>query len=115
MPYKDKETQKEYLRQYYFDNKERFKETCTRERNQKFVKEYLRTHPCVDCGNSDIRVLDFDHVRGIKLKGIAQMVSDRMSLKLIEAEILKCDIRCANCHRIVTHERRTEKGNKGDY
>ena len=62
------------------------------------VDAYLRDHPCVDCGESDLRVLEFDHVRGDKFKSIAQMYS--YCLQRIMTEIAKCDVRCANCHRI---------------
>jgi len=72
---------------------------------RKFLGEYLLLHPCVDCGNGDLRVLEFDHVRGVKLFSISDAVRRQLSQKKIEEEILKCDVRCANCHRIVTAER----------
>lgn len=65
----------------------------------KIIAEYLLTHPCVDCGEKDIRVLQFDHVRGEKLRTIASMLRDHYALELILKEIAKCDIRCANCHQ----------------
>ena len=39
-----------------------------RDEARKYILDYLSTHPCVDCGESDIRVLEFDHVRGRKKK-----------------------------------------------
>lgn len=63
------------------------------------VTAYLREHPCVDCGENDPEVLEFDHVRGEKITEIAKLVSHGYSWALIEAEIAKCDVRCANCHR----------------
>ncbi len=77
------------------------------ERNRNYKDDYKRSHPCVDCGNSDIRVLEFDHVRGIKLLTIANTSSFSFS-RLVE-EIDKCDVRCANCHRIKTYIDREEK------
>jgi hypothetical protein len=71
--------------------------------NHTRLASYLQEHPCVDCGNSDVRVLEFDHVRGNKSFGIATKM--KCSWKVIEKEIEKCDVRCANCHRIVTGER----------
>lgn len=66
-------------------------------RSKVFVLNYLLIHPCIDCRESDPRVLDFDH-RGDKKAEIAQLVkSGRLSV--IQTEILKCDVRCANCHR----------------
>lgn len=60
---------------------------------------------CTDCGNSNPVVLDFDHRPGVqKLWNVSAMRGMRWSL--IEVEIAKCDVRCGNCHRIVTAERR---------
>lgn len=78
-------------------------------RNKEFVQDYLSLHPCVDCGISDIRVLDFDHIRGEKKFDVSYMVTKAYRLELIKQEISKCEVRCANCHRIVTKERRLNK------
>lgn len=67
--------------------------------NRHFVDEYLRHHPCVDCGENDIVVLEFDHVRGQKRAAISKLASMAVSRALITAEMAKCDVRCANCHR----------------
>lgn len=69
-----------------------------------FLFSYLKEHPCVDCGEDDLRVLDFDHV-GKKFMGIAQMVRNCYSLAAILREIRCCKVRCANCHRIKTFSR----------
>jgi hypothetical protein len=61
---------------------------------------------CVDCGFSDIRALDFDHVRGEKVAGIATLVKLGRSAEVIADEIAKCEVRCRNCHAIATSERR---------
>lgn len=90
------------------DRKERVKEDrkSRLEAVQRFVWDYLSTHPCVDCGESDPRVLEFDHIRGRKFKPIADMVSTGHAIESVRAEILKCEVRCANCHRIKTHKER---------
>lgn len=75
------------------------------ERNQKYMGDYLAAHPCVDCGQTDIRLLDFDHVTNDKKYGIGTMVSTTFSIARIEEEIAKCEVRCANCHRLKTWER----------
>jgi|LakMenEpi03Aug12_release.lakeMendotaPanAssembly.Ray.scaffolds.fasta_scaffold691272_2 hypothetical protein len=69
-----------------------------KERNRKFVFEYLMNHPCVDCGETDPRVLEFDH-RGDKIANVSDLMKAVTSLEKIEIEINKCDVRCANCHR----------------
>ena len=74
------------------------------ERARTFVIEYLETHPCVDCGNSDLRVLQFDHLSN-KVKDVSVMVRGGYGIDTIAAEIAKCEVRCANCHQIVTGER----------
>ncbi len=66
--------------------------------NKQFILEYLQMHPCVDCGETDTIVLDFDHVRGKKSFCITTVMMSS-SLKRIIQEIAKCDVRCANCHR----------------
>lgn len=76
-----------------------------RNRNRDFIVSFLKENPCVDCGESDIVVLEFDHVRGEKIRGIGYMVSNAFSLKKIKEEILKCEVRCANCHRRMTAAR----------
>lgn len=76
-------------------------------RNKTHVLNYLSKHPCVDCGESDPIVLEFDHVRGTKEADISNMVQRGLSLVKIDSEIDKCDVRCANCHRRVTHQRRS--------
>lgn len=79
--------------------------TCLKARNafnkqklQEAVWQYLSEHPCVDCGESDLVVLQFDHVRGTKLYDIADLIRNRASHKRMFDEIAKCDVRCANCH-----------------
>lgn len=72
--------------------------------NTRHIAAYLSQHPCVDCGQTDMRLLEFDHVIGKKYRGIANLLSWGFNWQVIEAEIAKCEIRCANCHRIKTVE-----------
>lgn len=77
-----------------------------RQRNRENLWNYLLTHPCVDCGETDPRVLDFDHVRDTKKFGISRAVAgSHRSWNTILTEIAKCDVRCANDHRRRTAER----------
>lgn len=68
-------------------------------RNRIFVKDYLESHPCVDCGEGDPVVLEFDHVSGEKHSDLCSMVTRGYPLARISEELLKCEVRCANCHR----------------
>jgi len=62
------------------------------------VREYLLDHPCVDCGESDPGVLDFDHLRD-KKADVSTLVQSGVSWESLAHEIAKCEVRCANCYR----------------
>ncbi len=65
---------------------------------RQFVVDYLKSHPCVDCGESHLAVLDFDHLTD-KKSSISRLVRMNISFEAILVEISKCEVRCANCHR----------------
>lgn len=71
--------------------------------NRKKLLEYLQNHPCVDCGETDVIVLEFDHLSDKKYN-VARLVATSSTWTKIETEIRKCEVVCANCHR-----RRTAK------
>ena len=75
-----------------------------RKLRQQQVLEYLLVHPCVDCGESDPVVLEFDHLRD-KTANVSAMVSSRRPWLVILSEIEKCEVVCANCHRRRTARR----------
>jgi hypothetical protein len=66
---------------------------------RRIIWEYLLAHPCVDCGESDPIVLEFDHVRGDKSGDISNLARGEFTTKRLINEIEKCEVRCANCHR----------------
>jgi hypothetical protein len=76
----------------------------TVERNLVHVYEVLRRGACADCGAADPVVLEFDHV-GLKRDAVTRLAWYGCSLATIDAEIAKCEIRCANCHRRATARR----------
>lgn len=95
-----------YVRDHYARNKQYYVEKAlvrgSRERAfaHNWVLEYLLSHPCADCGENDPVVLDFDHAEpGSKRLDVANMIQRRWAWARIEAEIAKCVVRCANCHR----------------
>lgn len=67
-----------------------------------YVVDELRDRACVDCGEGRLACLDFDHL-GDKHASLADMVSAGLSNETLAAEMEKCVVRCASCHR-----RRTE-------
>lgn len=100
-----KECQKVHRNRHYAKNKEAYiqRSLAFRKENRRLLNEWLSTKSCVDCGETDPVVFEFDHVRGKKVANITTMVNS-YSWKSILKEIAKCDVRCANCHR-----RRTAK------
>lgn len=111
--YHCRDCQRQYGRNHYKNNK-----TSVISRNRRwdkiqtdltrnFIYNYLITHQCVDCGETDIIVLEFDHVRGEKLCNISLIFSGGKAFNIgeITAEIEKCDVRCANCHARQTAKR----------
>lgn len=68
--------------------------------NYQHVLEHLRRCACVDCGERDPVVLDFDHV-GTKTANVSRLVK-LASLQRLRREIAACEVRCANCHRLRT-------------
>jgi hypothetical protein len=72
--------------------------------NKRRIIDYLRTHPCVDCGEPDIIVLEFDHLRDKTAPVIAMLLQKHVWSRVVE-EIAKCEVVCANCHRRRTARR----------
>lgn len=98
----------DYGKQHYQDHRSYYltKNVAARVRhrrsNRDLAYDHLSTHPCVDCGESDPVVLDFDHVDPkTKLWTVGKMLS-RQPTHAIEREIEKCVVRCGNCHRMRT-------------
>ncbi len=92
---------------YYID-KARKRTLKLKQEAYSYIGPYLLSHACVDCGETDILVLEFDH-RDRKMKDgeISHIIQNGASLERVIKEIEKCDVRCSNCHR-----RKTEKENR---
>lgn len=78
-----------------------------KENIKKWVNRYLKNKPCLDCKiKYHPYCMDFDHVDGRnKTRTIATLVGDGYSKSRILKEISKCDLICANCHRLRTFKR----------
>jgi hypothetical protein len=84
----------------YYVRKAMMRQPLERRAVHEKVLAYLRSHPCVDCGETHPVVLDFDHIDpATKRMEIGRMLLLPWSWRTIQAEIAKCAVRCANCHR----------------
>ena len=99
-----------YGREHYEANRERYIEQARVQKRRlrlertAFLIEYFKAHPCVDCGEDDPVVLEFDHLRDKSLSIGGDLT--RTSWKRIVDEMAKCEVVCANCHRRRTSRRR---------
>ena len=103
LQYHCKECQSKYSKNHYRKNRKKYikkahiRNEIVRKDRIKFLTEYFKSHPCVDCGETNPIVLEFDHVRGIKSTEISNLIYNNFDE--LQKEIEKCDVRCANCHR----------------
>jgi Asp/Glu/hydantoin racemase len=93
----------------YLSNINKYKKSIytSKKRRLKIIQEivfnYLSLNPCVDCGITDVVVLEFDH-KSNKEFNIGEAIKQGTSHKRILNEITKCEVRCANCHKRKTHQ-----------
>lgn len=95
-------------RKYYVKDRTKQYKRVKKYREETLLKiwDYLTSHACIDCGNNNPIVLEFDHLRD-KKASISDLVRlHRSSWRTIQSEIEKCVVRCANCHRIKTAQER---------
>jgi hypothetical protein len=78
-------------------------------RNAKIIKDEKLKRGCEKCGYKDHHAaLDFDHLDPVtKSRDIAKMHTT--NIEALKEEIKKCQVLCANCHRIKTYEQRLNK------
>jgi len=99
-----------YGKEHYEANKQRYidqarasKEAIRLERTR-YLLEFFAEHPCIDCGETDPVVLEFDHLRDKSFAIGAKLA--QFAWQTILDEIQKCEVVCANCHRRRTARRR---------
>lgn len=107
MAYKDLLKRREAHKRYYDKNKQLYRQKNIR--RKKLLIDFvisLKQKPCIDCGvKYPHYVMDFDHRdRNTKLASINKMINfHSYAKKKILKETEKCDLVCANCHRIRTY------------
>jgi hypothetical protein len=101
-----------YFRKYREANRERMNQSSIccirRERHRRYAKiQTLKENtPCTDCGcKYPYFVMDFDHRDATTKKdGISSLVKSTARWDRVLEEIAKCDLVCANCHRLRTYK-----------
>jgi hypothetical protein len=108
MPHATVEARREYRRRWYANLSTDRKQAMARANHarhtsvKQWIAEYKLRVGCADCGYKDHHAaLDFDHVRGDKTINVCTA----KSIAQAKAEIAKCEVVCANCHRIRSYER----------
>lgn len=89
-------------KQYYLDRNQQ-----QRKKHRNKIKELKQSHPCTDCGQTfPYYVMEFDHINPENKSFNIGRSSKMNSFKQIQEEIAKCDIVCANCHKIRSFKRK---------
>lgn len=97
--------QRTYAKEHYARNRPKYlakakvRNDASRDRFAAFLVAYLLEHPCIDCGETDPTVLEFDHRDPTEKVESINALARSQNWKRLEAEMAKCDVRCANCHR----------------
>lgn len=102
--------------EYYSRHHERINRTRAESRAalRAEVARLKEAEPCADCGGYFPAVcMDYDHTGTGKVAGVGRLVSANVPMDKIHAEIAKCDLVCANCHRIRTEHRRIHDRESG--
>ncbi|UUG69420.1 HNH endonuclease [Streptomyces phage Sham] len=81
------------------DKRKKRNKAISLNKNRAYLWGVLTSSECIDCGERDPFVLEFDHRDALdKTANISDMIH-RNGWEAIKDEIAKCDVRCANCHR----------------
>jgi hypothetical protein len=100
-----------YDRERWLSSEEKERKNKNRQRRkirqQEVINKIKLDSGCVDCGyNEHVVALDFDHVGSDKRFNISDAWSMGVRDETLLDEIAKCVVRCSNCHRVITHQRR---------
>lgn len=101
MAYKTLEQNREYQRRHYLKYKEHHLDRIKKRRVEirLWINSYKQDKTCVRCGFDNPLALDFHHLYDKKYN-LAEICNYGVSIETLKAEITKCELICANCHRI---------------
>lgn len=99
-----KSCHKVYKDTHYKDHKQKYIDQAHnyRDKVREWFTELKKTLKCEKCGEDRYWVLDFHHFMKDKESCVSTLIND-CSKKKILAEIKKCRVLCANCHRDIHH------------
>jgi hypothetical protein len=106
--YKNIEDRKVASKRHYYANKAKYLERNKKYRKniQNYVRNLKEKTPCADCSKRfPYYVMDFDHLDESDKKNIVSFLAQTGRIGALKQEIRKCELVCANCHRIRTHDR----------
>lgn len=98
---------KEAAKRYYKTAKGRSKRLALAKRTAEWVDQFKLSAGCMDCGyRAHVDALEFDHRPGEVKRMIVSQIKHSASRGMLKNEMNKCDVVCANCHRVRTANRR---------
>ena len=101
MPYKDKEVNKKYQREWARRNSKTKRSNQVSVKRRKQIVDDAKSHPCVICNKEyPVEVMDLYHIDQSKSISKLMCIASYTELK---NEIDKCAPLCANCHRLLNH------------
>jgi len=116
MPYKDlskkREQHRKYMREVWYPKNKKKHIGYIDNIKKKivgYIIDYKKNSKCLDCGFNGAQypeVLDFDHINDNKEFNISEFRHYTSGFNKVKNEISKCEIVCANCHRIRTAKRK---------
>jgi len=112
MAYRNIEDQRAASRRHYLENKVQYldRNKLYRQKIQQFIQQVKSSTPCADCGTKyPYYVMDFDHLDGKNKVNTINYLASTGRIGAVKSEIQKCELVCANCHRIRTHNRRVNR------
>ena len=101
MPYKDKEVNKKYQREWARRNSKTKRVNQVSVKRRKQIVDDAKSHPCVICNKEyPVEVMDLYHIDQSKSISKLMCIASYNELK---DEIDKCAPLCSNCHRLLNH------------